>query len=373
VNGGGRNALDVQGDGPDMGGGNHSYGGYLGLHELLALQRDDEGVSNDEMHFIITHQAFELWFKQVIRELREVRDILAAEHVPEAQVPKAVAHLGRVTEIFRLLADQWKVMETLTPQGFLAFRDGLGTASGFESFQMRELELLLGLDFSARPEGMDPLAHFRKLASRSEADAAALARLEAVQGETTVVAALTTWLARTPIMGSFAGADGDEAAVAAYVDAHLAAYAGIGEATAARMEAQGVANIEAVRARFEAANQGAQDFLRPEGEVNRARAGLLFIESYRELPLLAWPRILVDAVVELEESMVLFRTHHARMVERIIGRRVGTGGSSGVDYLDATTKFRIFGDLWGVRTLLVKAELRPELQHAEVYGFASAD
>ncbi len=351
-------------------GSNRTYGGYLGLHELLSLQREEEGVSNDEMHFIVTHQTFELWFKQVIRELREIRDILDAEHVPEAQVPKAVEHLGRVTEIFRLLASQWKVMETLTPQGFLAFRDGLGTASGFESYQMREMEILLGLEHVGRVSDMDPLGHFRKLASRSEADAAALVRLEAALDETTLAAALTTWLSRTPIMGSFYGSDGDAGAVEAYVDAHLTAYANIGETASARMEAQGVDNMDAVKARFAAASQGAIDFLKPDGEVNRARAGLLFIESYRELPLLAWPRVLVDAVVELEESMVLFRTHHARMVERIIGRRVGTGGSSGVDYLDATTKYRIFGDLWGVRTILLKPELRPMLQNGEIYGFA---
>jgi tryptophan 2,3-dioxygenase len=354
-------------------GSNRTYGGYLGLHDLLSLQREEEGVSNDEMHFIVTHQTFELWFKQVIREVREIRDILATEHVPEAHVPKAVEHLGRVTEIFRLLASQWKVMETLTPQGFLAFRDGLGSASGFESYQMREMEIILGLETVGRTSDMDPLGHFRKLATRSEEDAAALARLESTLEEVTLVDALTTWLERTPIMGSFYGAEDDAEIVESYVDAHLTAYAGIGEAACARMEAQGVDNLDAVKARFAASSQGANDFLKPEGQVNRARAGLLFIESYRELPLLAWPRVLVDAIVELEESMVLFRTHHARMVERIIGRRVGTGGSSGVDYLDATTKYRIFGDLWGVRTILLKPELRPTLSNGEIYGFAGTD
>ena len=72
----------------------------------------------------------------------------------------------------------------------------------------------------------------------------------------------------------------------------------------------------------------------------------------------------------LEESLVLFRTHHARMVERIIGRRVGTGGSSGVDYLDATLKYRVFNDLWTVRTLLIKKESLPGLINSEFYGFA---
>src|SRR6185503_7186146 len=116
----------------------------------------------------------------------------------------------------------------------------------------------------------------------------------------------------------------------------------------------------------------AEDIAETERErVRRIRAGVLFIESYRELPLLAWPRLLIDSVVELEEQIVLFRTRHARMVERIIGRRVGTGGSSGVDYLDQTTRYRIFDELWAVRTILLPKEALPPLERPEVYGFAS--
>jgi tryptophan 2,3-dioxygenase len=138
------------------------------------------------------------------------------------------------------------------------------------------------------------------------------------------------------------------------------------------MISKGVANPEQVRQRTEQSSSGAREYLMPEGKVDRARAGLLFIESYRELPLLAWPRLLIDAFVDLEESMVLFRTHHVRMVERIIGRRVGTGGSAGVDYLDATLKYRVFTDLWAVRTILIKKEARPQLQNPEFYGFADS-
>jgi tryptophan 2,3-dioxygenase len=100
------------------------------------------------------------------------------------------------------------------------------------------------------------------------------------------------------------------------------------------------------------------------------RAAALFIESYRELPLLAWPRVLLDAIVELDEYLVLFRTRHARMVERIIGRRPGTGGSAGVDYLDATTKYRIFKDMWAIRTMLLPRTALPALRHPERYDFA---
>jgi tryptophan 2,3-dioxygenase len=80
---------------------------------------------------------------------------------------------------------------------------------------------------------------------------------------------------------------------------------------------------------------------------------------------------LLDTVVELEEQLVLFRHRHARMVERVIGRRVGTGGSSGVDYLDRTTKARIFGDLWAVRTLLMPKDRLPPLTSRAFYGFAT--
>eukprot|EP01126_Amoeba_proteus_P024095 TRINITY_DN2422_c0_g1_i1.p1 TRINITY_DN2422_c0_g1~~TRINITY_DN2422_c0_g1_i1.p1 ORF type:complete len:111 (+),score=14.24 TRINITY_DN2422_c0_g1_i1:544-876(+) len=103
--------------------------------------------------------------------------------------------------------------------------------------------------------------------------------------------------------------------------------------------------------------------------MRRVRVAVLFIESYREFPLLAWPRLLLDKVAELEEQLVLFRTNHARMVERIIGRRVGSGGSTGVDYLDETTKYRIFPELWVVRTMLLQRNVLPDIENKEIYGF----
>ena len=90
----------------------------------------------------------------------------------------------------------------------------------------------------------------------------------------------------------------------------------------------------------------------PRDRWRRIVAGLLYIETHRDRPLFAWPRLLIDRIVELEEHLVLWRARHARMVERIIGRRPGTGGSSGVDYLDATARIRIFPELWAARGLL---------------------
>ena len=355
----------------NMGGENWTYGNYLQLDELLKLQGEDRGISSDEMHFIIVHQTFELWFKQIIRELSEVRNILSQEQVPEKDIPQAVERLGRTTEIFKLMAAQWSVMETLTPQGFLSFRDGLGSASGFESFQMRKFEILLGLKNEDRLFGMDPIDTFRKLAENSEKDAAILQDLEDALAKPSLEESLMKWISRTPIMGSIYGSEKDSESVEDYVNKHLLAHKSMGEDAAKKMSSYGTSDLDKAVERFNSAHQSAISFLVPEGKINRARASLLFIESYRELPLLAWPRKLIGAIVELEESMVKWRHSHARMVERIMGRRIGTGGTSGVDYLDKTSQYRVFKDLWAVRTILVKSDKRPELINPDFYGFYS--
>ncbi len=352
-----------------------TYGGYLQLEALLSLQDGPPGhdppPSNDEMHFIVVHQSFELWFKLILRELKEARDLLHTEFVDEANIPNVVHHIERVTEIFRLLADQWKVMETLSPQDFLAFRDRLGTSSGFESWQMRELEVLLGLQHEQRVGGMDPLAHMERLHGEGKVPDAALRDLRATAAAPSLNDVLMAWLARTPIQGSTPGRPGDGDVVNAYAERHLATMSEHIEGVIDHMVAIGHGDEASIRPRLEAGVESARDFLFDDGEVNRARAGLLFIESYRELPLLSWPRRLIDSMVELEASMVLFRSHHARMVERTIGRRMGTGGSSGVDYLDATTRYRVFVDLWAVRTLLVKRSALPDCLEPEYYGFSA--
>ena len=352
-----------------------TYGGYLQLESLLDLQEGPPSYShtpsNDETHFIIVHQAFELWFKLILRELKEARNLLTQSKLEEATIPRIVHHLERVSEIFRLLADQWKVMETLSPQDFLAFRDRLGTSSGFESWQMRELEVLLGLENEQRMGGMDPLAHMKKLAGEGKVPAKALAELEETAALPSLQEALMTWLGRTPIHGSSPQDDGDQSVVKSYIDGHLTAMRAHGEEVIQHMVKIGHGDEATVRPRIESGINGAESFLIEDGSINRARAGLLFIESYRELPLLSWPRRMIDSFVDLEQAMLLFRSHHARMVERMIGRRMGTGGSSGVDYLDATTKYRIFVDLWAVRTLLVKRDALPSIEQAGYYGFVT--
>ena len=288
-----------------------TYSEYLRLEELLKLQTGVEGetrkISNDELHFILVHQNFELWFKLVINELTCTRNILSSDYVEETKLPQAVHHMERVIETFKLMAQQWRVMETLEPQDFLNFRDELGTASGFESFQMREMESLMG---SKWIDG--------KLVGKPE-------------DSNSLYDVTCDWLERTPIQGSVYGSTNDEKIVDDFIADYLSAHKKL----------------------YPDTNKDAVNFFEGESSLRRRRAGLVFIESYRNLPLLAWPRKLISTLIELEQSMILWRTSHARMVERMIGRRIGTGGSSGVDYLDMTTKYRVFVDLWAVRSILI--------------------
>lgn len=360
-----------------------TYWDYLKLDRLLDLQGGVEGdetrLSTDELHFIIVHQAYELWFKLILRELRAARTELAAPRVPEEKIPFVVHHLGRVTEIMKLLVDQFRVMETLTPQDFLAFRDKLIPASGFQSFQLRELEILLGLGDAERIAyaGADPLEHIRSLAQSTPGGRQAWARIEQARSEPTLRSVLHDWLYRTPVQGSGPSEPGDDATVERFVASYFAAFQRANALKTGQLVASLGGDAAAIEARMRDAEAAARRFLFAEdvaeaerARVRRVRAGVLFIESYRELPLLAWPRLLIDSVVELEAQLVIFRSRHARMVERIIGRRVGTGGSSGVDYLDQTARYRVFSELWSVRTLLLAKEHLPPLERAEAYGFA---
>jgi len=305
-----------------------TYSEYLRLEQLLKLQTGIDGdakkLSNDELHFILVHQNFELWFKLIINELKCTRDILDSNYVEETSLPQAVHHMTRVIETFKLMAQQWKVMETLEPQDFLNFRDELGTASGFESFQMREMESLMGKKWiDGKPIGKDEST------------------------EKSLYDVTCDWLERTPIQGSTPDLSNDNKEVNTFIKQYLEAHKNL----------------------YPDTNQEAMDFFEQDLVLRRRRAGLIFIESYRELPLLSWPRKLISTLIELEESMILWRSSHARMVERIIGRRIGTGGSSGVDYLDMTTKYRVFIDLWSVRSILIKKESLPTLKNPEFYEF----
>jgi tryptophan 2,3-dioxygenase len=189
------------------------------------------------------------------------------------------------------------------------------------------------------------------------------------------------WLSRTPIDGPNSD-EGAERFLQRIIDAHRGE---IGERIRlAEQQALTGDDIERLRARYEREISFAEAFLMgrddPEADAptrayrRRVRAAIVFLESYRELPRLAWPREVIDAILEMEQAMIIWRQRHARMVERVIGRRTGTGGSAGVDYLDQTAlRYRVFGDLWAVRSLLLRRPTLPSLEHEEDYRFRVQD
>lgn len=362
-----------------------TYWNYIKTEELLALQagvaESDAELENDEVLFIVVHQIDELWMKLALRELVSVRDLFARPRVPEQALAAAVRGLRRIDLLFRQMADHFAVMETMTTRDYLGFRDKLSPASGFQSAQLREIEILLGLAETDRIPLGNEHSYKQALRGPGGAPSAASRRVEARLEDTpTLKDAVHAWLQRTPIQGSTPDDPRDASRVRAFIEAYLVAHAAATAnaetlATTSALTDEDKARLAARYARERADTRAfllGEDLPEAQRDVgSRLRAALVFIESYRELPLLSWPREVVDAVVALEQGFVVFRQRHARMVERMIGRRTGTGGSAGVDYLDQTAlKYRVFRDVWAVRTLLIREADLPPLEHPGFYGFA---
>jgi tryptophan 2,3-dioxygenase len=363
-----------------------NYWDYIKTEQLLSLQggfEDDESaLSNDEVVFIVVHQVYELWFKLVLRELETARDVFRQNPVPDIELANAARALRRVVSLFEQAIPHFRVMETLTTRDYLGFRDRLIPASGFQSAQLREIEVLLGLEDSMRlPMGREG-SFLKSLESSDGSPSPSLARVkQRMESGPSLKALLYEWLSRTPIDGPATQESADRFA-RAVVRAHEEEIKNRIEL--AKQNALTAEDILRLEERYRAEIHFAEKFLLAEDEPNlddegrafrrRVRAALVFLESYRELPRLTWPREVVDLVLAVEQQMLIWRQRHARMVERVIGRRTGTGGSAGVDYLDKTAlQYRIFGDFWAVRTLLLRKPSVPHIENVDAYGFKIED
>jgi tryptophan 2,3-dioxygenase len=345
----------VSGPDPEL-----TYGSYLSLERILSAQsppdasgRPRDLAHHDEMLFVVIHQVYELWFKLVLHELILARDLLVQEPVPERDVPRIVKGLQRVHEIQRVMVSQLTVLETMSPVDFLAFRDSLGSASGFQSAQFRELEILAGLPDEVRFEydGASFERRFPPDATR---------RFDELRSQPTLRDALFRWLSRAPLEDGF-------------VETYLEAFRGyVGSQVELHRANPQLGPDERARVlrRLEDYERDCRLFLSaPDAAVH---AACLFLEAYRDEPLLHWPNRLLDCLLEFEELLRRWRFRHARMVERMIGLRVGTGGSSGVDYLDATAggRYRIFSVILQARSFLIPRRLLRDLRDPARYGFA---
>ena len=364
-----------------------NYWEYIRVEELLGLQSgfgdDEAAVSNDESLFIVVHQIYELWFKLVLRELTAARDLFRKNPVPDFELASAVRSFKRVVVIFEQATQHFRLMETLTTRDFLDFRDRLIPASGFQSAQLREIEILMGLEDALRiPMGREG-SYKHALRAQDGSASPATKRVEArIASGPSLRTVLYEWLSRTPIDGTTQDDAGMSRFLQRFIDAHR-------DEAAVRLDRAVKQSLspgddERLRERYEGEVRMAESFLLANDDPGadeavrvqrrRVRAALVFLESYRELPRLAWPREIVDSVLELEQAMIIWRQRHARMVERVIGRRVGTGGSAGVDYLDQTAlRYRVFADLWAVRTLLLRKPSVPQIEHPDAYSFKVED
>ncbi len=261
--------------------GEMSYGDYLQLDAVLGAQRP-RSANHNEMLFIVQHQASELWLKLMIHELTAARD-----HVAASDLPPAFKMLARVARIMAQLNQSWDVLSTLTPAEYSDFRASLGASSGFQSYQYRMVEFLLG---NKRAVMMEPHRHRPAL----------FASLEALYRAPSIYDEAVRLLARRGFAIDRKCVERDWTALHAVDPSVLAAWV----------------------------------------EVYRDT------ESHWELYELA------EKLVDLEDAFRQWRFRHATTVERIIGLKRGTGGTSGVGYLRGVVETELFPELWRARTEL---------------------
>ena len=339
------------------------YWDYLHLDYLLNAQTPKSaergGLIHDEYFFIVVHQTYELWFKQILVELDSVMAIMAQDRVHGRELGTVLSRLHRINAIQRLMVAQMDVLETLTPLDFLDFRSLLLPASGFQSVQFRLIENKFGLLERDRLqiEGHNYVDTLRD-------DHAALV----VDSE--LVASLfdnvERWLARLP----FVRTDGYDF-IAQFEEAANAMHA------AARAKIEGLPGLdeEALQRQLTSFENSTKRFgavfdqASWEQDVRDgsrrfsydAFMAALFIYLYREEPVLQVPFRILEMLIDIDETLTLWRQRHALMAHRMLGRLVGTAGS-GYAYLDETAKrYTPFKDLFDVSTYLIPRVSLPPL------------
>lgn len=347
------------------------YHDYLQLDKILNAQVPESNKHNasahDEMLFIIIHQAYELWFKQLHHEADSLVEIMKKpalnDNSPELQT--VVHRLNRMAVILRVLVHQIDILETMTPMDFLDFRDMLRPASGFQSWQFKLLEAKLGLKFEYRHGKEYYTAQLRQehvdLIKKAETDHSFLQLVN-------------DWLERMPLAPSTS--NGEEINTQ-----HTPAPGSISIWKGFDFWKEYKAAYANSLAEAEKNNMDAFDevlFHHKETHYTlsaRANRAALFIMLYRGYPLLQLPFQLLNNLLEIDEQLSTWRHRHMNMVHRMIGTRIGTGGSSGKDYLkSAADKHYIFKEFAQLTSFLIERRKLPQLpKEIEVkLGFVSS-
>jgi tryptophan 2,3-dioxygenase len=341
------------------------YGSYLKLKDLLNTQKPLSKKYGDECHdetlFIIVHQVYELWFKQILHELTSINEIFSSPHVEETDLFWVNSRLERINKIQGLLVDQLEVMETMTPMDFLEFRDLLVPASGFQSVQFREIEVTMGLRTDNRAE-VDREYFLGRL---DEEDKKRV--LDAEKGAS-LFENMQSWLERIPFTNKShfnfwqEYADCVREMLKTEEEIIKNNEAGL---TEKNREIQ-TDNLNQTRNTFESLfDERKHDELVSQGKrrlSQKATLNALFIFLYRHTPLLTSPYHFLTKLMDIDENFTTWRYRHALMAHRMLGTKIGTGGSSGHQYLKmAAENNRIFLDLFDLSTFLIPRSKLPEL------------
>jgi tryptophan 2,3-dioxygenase len=326
------------------------YGDYLQLDKILAAQQPESKLNgheaHDEMLFIIVHQAYELWFKQMAHEMSSVISILNQPEVNDnsPDIFTVVHRLKRIASIWGLAIHQIDVIETMTPLDFLDFRDDLRPASGFQSFQFKALEAMMGLKFDDRHGKAFYQQHLR---------AEHIALIAKIEEQPSLIELLNKWLERMPFFNTIywqydSDTDNSKVAEHPFWAEYIKAY----KATLGEHDQSGLDSF--MDSMIDDKAQG-----RLSTKANRSA---LFIMLYRDFPLLQIPFQLLDTLIEIDDLMAAWRTRHISMVRRMIGGRAGTGGSTGAEYLrESRDKHLIFSELATLNSFLIQRNQVPNL------------
>jgi len=340
------------------------YHNYLELDKLLSAQnprsKQIDKEAHDETLFIIMHQVYELWFKQIIHELDSVCDMFREDVINEENMNMVVLRLKRISEILELVIKQIFVMETLTPLDFLDFRDYLFPASGFQSMQFRMIESTLGLREEDR---LTYNGHSYKIVFTEEQQA----RLNTIENSGSLFGLIESWLERTPFLqlNEFDFLDDYKAAVDRMLEKEMS---NINDSPylSDKMKAMRLKMLGDSNTYFKhVLSEEEHNKLIEKGECRlsyKATLAALLINLYREKPILNIPYNILMELMNIDELLTTWRYRHAQMVLRMIGNKIGTGGSSGYDYLAQTAeKHKIFKDLHNISSLLIPRSELPDL------------
>ncbi len=338
------------------------YHDYLGLDKLLdAQKRRSETFGNpahEEWLFISVHQVYEIWFFQVLKEIQSLLPIFNKPAIAERDMGTIEHRINRILTIAKNLTGPLDILETMTPHEFLDFRDYLYPASGFQSAQFRMIEVLLGLKAENRIKLTEsPFYDHLKEPLRSEL-------LELMKGNT-LYDGLENWLSRTPFLktANFDFAAQYKAALINVYKEDLEVIKSNPRLTDADKE-RSAKNIQGFLDQIEAVfDEKRFNELRAQGVFRfsfRAFHAALFISLYRDEPILQIPFSILNSLMDIDEALTTWRYRHAMMAHRMLGRKIGTGGSSGTDYLkDTADKHKIYTDLFNMSSFLIPRSKLP--------------